>query len=205
MSSLKHLLSTDELVKALNEPDDDNVNHHQKDHQRKKRQYVIFWGIVAFAVLHLFYLALPLMLGIHQSVHLLGHARVVGIPYVEGVGIDRPGQVIYMGKYDIDEIAEEDFVMVYGLLDTNYHFEVEITSINTTNQTFTGSYDGAYEITFDFEDIDGIYVRDVNGFGVFLYVLSQWRGLLATAGIYASIILVYYMFVYKEMKVIKKG
>ena len=201
---LQKLLTTDELLEKLTDPIADVSLSKHIHYQKKKWTFYTLWGIVILAVLHLVYLSLPLILGIHNTVNILGSARVIGIPYIEGVVTERPGEVIIMGQYQLDQITENDFVMVYGLVDTNYYWEVEIKTIDSTNQTFTASYDGVYEETYSYDDIYGVFERDANSIGVFIYVSSQWRGLLATFAVYASIIGVYYSIIYKEMKLVVK-
>ena len=202
MKEIQNLLNTDELINAIEESKTDAFIVRKKHHHRKKREFYILWGIVIFAVLHLLLFSLPLMVGIHKTVDITGSARVIGIPYIEGNVAERPGQVIVLGRYDTDQISTGDHIIVYGLVNTTYYWEVEIVSIDQNNQTFNATYDGLFDATYSYDDIYGIYTRDANAVGIFLYVLSTWRGLIASFAVYASILIVYYSMVYKEMKVI---
>ena len=197
------LLTTEELLNELERTTSETYVNTSKQKQRKKKEFYILWGIVAIAVLHLLLFSLPLMIGVKNTVSLVGQARVVGIPYVEENIPQREGQVIVLHRYDLTAIDEGDFVVIYGLEDTNYHWEVEITDVDTENETFMASFNGLYSSSHDFDEIEGVYAKDANAFGVILYVSSQWRGLLATAAIYASIILIYYVFIIREMKVLE--
>ena len=197
------LLTTEELLNELERTTSETYINTSKKKQRKKKEFYILWGIVAIAVLHLLLFSLPLMIGVKNTVNLVGQARVVGIPYVEGNIPQREGHVIVINKYDMDNMAVGDFVVIYGLENTNYHWEVEITDVDAENETIMASFNGLYSSSHDFDEIEGVYEKDANPFGVILYVSSQWRGLLATAAIYASIILIYYVFVIREMKVLE--
>lgn len=204
MDKIQNLLTTDELLKELEDTSSETFITRQKKHQKKKIQWYIFWGIVIIAVLHLLLFSFPTIFGVHNTVQFFGQARVIGIAFVPGDVPERNGQVMVIHKYDVDQIAVGDKVVVYGLLSTTYFWEVEISDINQTAQTFEASYDGIYSVVYDFEDIDGVFVREANGVGVILLVSTRWTGLLSTAAVYGSLILVYYMMFIRELKVIKR-
>lgn len=198
------LVETDELLKHLYDPDQivqESLNRHRK---KKKKQSMILRGIVILAVLHLLYLGIPMVLGVNHTVDFFGSARVMGIPYFEGTDLERPGKVVVVGKYDIDQMNVGDHVMVYGLLDTEYYWELEIQSYDNQSKTFIASYNGVTENNYEYDDIVGSFVREANFFGFISYVSSQWRSFLAITVIYTSAIVVYHILIVRELKVIER-
>jgi hypothetical protein len=200
---IDRLLTTEELLDELERTSSSSYVNTSNQKKRKKKEYYILWGIVAIAVLHLLLFSLPVIIGVKNTVNLIGQTRVVGIPYVEGNVSQRRGKVIVLNRYDIDKINEGDFVVIYGLEDTQYHWEVEITFVDVKNKTIAASFNGLYSSNHHFDEIEGVYAKDANSFGVILYVSSQWKGLLAAAAVYLSVILIYYVFIIREMKVIE--
>ncbi len=200
----QRLLTTDELLDQLKESLSDSYQTQLIHHKHKKIQYYIFWGIVAIAVLHLLLVSLPLMIGVKNTVNVIGQARVVGIPYVPGEVLEREGHTIVLNRYDVSNIAIDDHVVIYGILDTTYYWDVIITDFDVSQEIVSVSYDGLYSLDYSFNDIQGVYVRDANFMGIIMFVSSRITGLITTLVIYGSVITIYYVIVIKEIKVIEK-
>jgi predicted nucleic acid-binding Zn ribbon protein len=204
VSMSDRLLTTDELLQEMRDMSDEAHVIVKSEQKKKRKKYYIFWGIVAIAVLHLLFLSIPLAIGVHHTVAIFGETRVLAIPYVAGTVPEREGHVIVLNRYDTEHIAVDDFVVIYGLLDTDYYWEVKITDFDQTAETASVTYDDFSSETISFDDIDGVYVKDANFLGVIMFVSSRVRGLFAAAAVYASLVFVYYILVIREMKIVKK-
>lgn len=204
MSKLQRLSTTDELLNDLEHPDQVMVVLKEKKHRNNNWKVILFWSIVILAVLHLLFLSLPLTIGVKNTTNLLGKTRVIVIPYLPGNVAERPGEVSVIGAFDVTQMAEDDRVIVYGLVDTNYYWEVNVTAVDLENETFTATYDGFSEQNYSFDDSYGTFVKTGNIIDTVLYVASLWRGLLATVVVYGSIIFVYHILVIKELKMVER-
>ncbi len=203
MNKNQKLLTTEELLKALEDTSSATHITKQKKQHKKKIQWVILWGIVAIAVLHLLFFSIPAILGVHRTVQMLGQTSVIGIPFVAGDVPAREGHVMVISRYNLDEIDYGDRVIVYGLIDTDYYWEVEISNFDMASRTAYVTYDGVYSVDVSFDEIDGVYERSANTFGTLLFVATRWTGLLAATAVYASVISIYYVIFIREIKVLK--
>ncbi len=197
--SEKKLLSTDELLDDINASQTDSSVMINKQKKQHKYRY-IFWSIVAIAVLHLVLIILPILLGTQYTIQITGSKRVLGIPFVEGSNVNRSGNIIVLHRYDLDNITVDDHVVVYGLQDTDYYWDVIITSFDRQTESIAVTYDGIYSLELTFDDIVGVYVKDANFFGALLYVFSGWRSVIGTSVLYGGIIYVFYILRLKDLR-----
>jgi copper chaperone CopZ len=85
------------------------------------------------------------------------------------------GSVVRIENIDPQTIEVGDHVLVYGLYENNYYWEVTVVDINFANQTVDATYDDVIRNTYTYDEIEGLISQEANLMGIFYYTASTPR------------------------------
>jgi hypothetical protein len=173
---LNEYLTTDQLLKLLKTSVADNHEPKPKKTFKLNKKF-IYVSIAVLAVLHLVYMAIPLVFQ-EKTKDLLGFQYVVAIGQNQAIDTELVGKVYLMKKVDSQSLEVGTHVLVYGLFSSSVYWEVEITAINLDQQTVSATFDGVISNTYQFNDIKGLALRDANVIGIAYYTASTPNGFI---------------------------
>lgn len=198
---MHEFLSTDELVDFLNHQTHPNHSPSIDSKYHKKRfrtRTIIFFILLSFAILHLFYVSIPLISS-NRGVNAFGSATIVAVTMDQPLGNTVNAHVVIMGKLNPEEIKTGDHVITYGLYGTDIYWVAEVVSVNSENQTCEVTFDGVIANVIHFQDIEGTYIRRANLLNTISYISSSLVGYIFLLGIdvigFSS---VYYFYIRKK-------
>lgn len=195
-------LSTDDLILYINKTDATVVKEKKKFKLNKKH---IFGSIVIIAVLHLVFMALPLILG-DSTKDILGYQYEIVIDKNQELDEEIIGQVLRIKPIDFENLEIGGNVLIYGLYGNNYYWEVEVLEINQTDQTISATFDDVIRNTYHIDDVKGQIAGDSNFIGTFYYTASTIRGFIPMVLLHSIIVYATYYFMYQnKKKIIEKG
>ncbi len=202
---MKDLFTTDELLVNL-KTNVVEINEKKRKKFKLNKKH-IFGSIVFIAVLHLVFMALP-MISKDFTRDLLGYQYVIAIPKDQEIDGDLTGNVIKLKDMNPSEVKVGDRILIYGLYSNDFYWEVEVLDHDNENQTIEATFDDIIRNRYTYDQIEGIYGAESNIVGVFYYTASTLRGFLMMVFLHALIIYIVYYQVFsnqsKKVKVIKK-
>jgi hypothetical protein len=175
--NLDKYLTTDDLILYLNKSDKIDVIEKKTIKEKKKlklNKKHIYVSIVILAVLHLVFTALPMVFKDSSNV-LLGHQYEIVFSKDQESTQRLVGSVVRIENIDPQTIEVGDHVLVYGLYENNYYWEVTVVDINFANQTVDATYDDVIRNTYTYDEIEGLISQEANLMGIFYYTASTPR------------------------------
>lgn len=198
---MKDLLTTEDLLLNLNHKIDKIEVKKTKTFKINKK--IIYGSIVFIAVLHLVFMALP-MISKDLTKNLFGYQYVIAIPKDQEIDGDLSGSVIRLKSLNPNEIEIEDRILVYGLFSNDFYWEVEVIDHDVINQTIEATFDNIIRYTFTYEDIEGEAGNEASFIGVFYYTASTFRGFITMIILHALIIYILHYAMFKDKDKILK-
>lgn len=203
---MANYLSTEELVRQLNQQQA-NSTETQKEfkpiQETKKRKFsinrkLIFLLALIAAIFHIFYVSIPL-LSDNRGVNAFGVTTVLAVPMNQEIGQSVTARVILIEKLDIAQLKVGDMIIIYGEFGTDLNWVGEILELSFENQTAEVTFDGFIKRTIDFDEIEGLYLRNADLLGIISYISSNLRGYIFLLGTYVvGFSLVYYFYIRKK-------
>jgi hypothetical protein len=195
---LNNLLSTNELL-LLIEQSRDSVNvQSMKVIDEEARVFkivkMIYWVVVVFLILHLLYLSLPFYLEAQTVTTIKGSDTVAVVKKDQSPPILEI-TVVVIDKFDYDDLALEDYVIVYNP-DDDIYMEKRVVAIDFTNNTFEATYANQTIESYTSDDLIGVYKKDATFVQLFSYGMSTLRGFIGTIIVYIIIAGVSYYIIY---------
>lgn len=203
---MNDFLTTQELIKRIEHSRDSHQAMSEielkKNANMRKIFKIIYWSFVAFFILHLIYLALPLFLDTEQLVSLKGSQ----IEIIAKTGQTPPTlelTVVEIDEFHFDDLEVGDLVVVFNDVD-EYYMEKAVLSIDEANETFIASYAGITSDTYNEDTLVGVYVQDANFFQLIGYGMNSIRGFIGTALVYVLVSTVVYYLAFKKPEFIEE-
>lgn len=194
---LSELLSTDELLNLNRESDQIVTETSHKPINKEKIKRIIFGSIVVLAVLHLVFMALP-MISKDFSKNIFGYRYVIAISKNQEIDEDLVGEVVRLKTIDKTTLNVGDHVLVYGLYGNNYYWEVEVLDNDLVNEEVEATFDDVIRNKYSYDEIEGIYTEEANIIGVFYYTASTPRGFITMIVLHALIIYILHYAMFKD-------
>ncbi|MFA5471632.1 MAG: hypothetical protein WC219_06265 [Acholeplasmataceae bacterium] len=195
-------LTTDDLVLYINKTEHITVKEKNKFNLNKKH---IFGSIVIIAVLHLVFIALPMILG-NNTKDILGYQYEIVIEKNQDLDGEILGQVLKIEPILFENLNSGDHVLIYGLYGNNYYWEVEVVEINQVEQTLSVTFDDVIRNTYHIDDIEGQIAGSSNMISTFYYTASTIRGFISMILLHAIIVYgTYYLMFQRNKKKIDEG
>lgn len=189
-------LTTDDLVLCTNKTEHITVKEKKKFKLSKKH---IFGSIVIIAVLHLVFIALPMILG-NNTKDILGFQYEIVIEKNQDLDGEILGQVLKIEPIIFEDLNSGDHVLIYGLYGNNYYWEVEVVEIYENQQTLDVTFDDVIRNRFHIEDIAGQVAGSSNLISTFYYTASTIRGFIPMILLHAIIVYGTYYLCFKEIR-----
>lgn len=201
---LNELLSTEDLLLYLNHKSEQVVTKtSKKPIHKKKIKPIIFGSIVILAVLHLVFMALP-MISKDFSKDVFGYRYVIAISKDQEIDEDLTGEVVRLKTIDKTSLNEGDRVLVFGLYGNSYYWEVEILNNDVNNQEVEATFDDVIRNRYTYDEIEGIYTDQANIIGIFYYTASTPRGFITMIILHALIVYIVHYVMFKDKNKILK-
>lgn len=201
---LNELLSTEDLLLYLNHKSEQVVTKKSKKPKHKKKtKQIIFGSIVILAVLHLVFMALPLI-SKDLSKEIFNYRYVIAISKDQEIDEDLTGEVVRIKTIDKTTLNSGDRVLVFGLYGNNYYWEVEILDNDITNQEVEATFDDVIRNRYSYDEIEGIYTDEANIIGIFYYTASTPRGFITMIILHALIVYIVHYVMFKDKDKILK-
>lgn len=201
---LNELLSTKDLLLYINhESQTDDVEDQKKHINQKKLKRIIFGSIVTLAVLHLVFMALPLI-SKDISKNLFGSQYVIAISKDQEIDEDLIGEVVRLKTIDKAALNPGDLVLVYGLYGNDFYWEVEVLENDTVNQEVEATFDDVIRNRYSYDEIEGIYTEEASIIGIFYYTASTPRGFITMIVLHALIVYITFYVMFKDKDKILK-
>jgi hypothetical protein len=201
---LNELLSTEDLLLYLNHKSEQVVTKKSKKPMHKNKiKRIIFGSIVILAVLHLVFMALP-MISKDLSKEIFNYQYVIAISKVQDIDEDLTGEVVRLKIIDKTTLNSGDRVLVFGLYDSSYYWEVEILDNDITNQEVEATFDDVIRNRYSYDEIEGIYTDEANIIGIFYYTASTPRGFITMIILHALIVYIVHYVMFKDKNKILK-
>lgn len=197
---MNDFLTTQELIKRIEHSRDSHqvMSEIELEKNAKMRKIfkIIYWGFVAFFILHLIYMAIPLFLDTEALVSLKGSQ----IEVIAKTGQTPPTlelTVVEIDEFHFEDLEVGDLVVVFNDVDA-YYMEKAVLSIDEVNETFIASYAGITSDTYDEDTLVGIYSQDANFFQLIQYGMNSLRGFIGTALVYILVSTIVYYLAFKK-------
>lgn len=163
----------------------------------KKQRHIIF------IILCLFFLAflanfLIVMVTPNRGIRAYGSTQVLAVPRGQEIIDSRiKVKVIRITSLDINVLEPGMILVVNNPRNPAYFWVEEVVSIDRPNNQLVTSFDGFLTSVIDIDDIEGVFVRESNFFGILYYVSTQPRGFAFTS-LFVVLLLgaVYVAFIY---------
>ena len=189
-------LSTKDIINGIKHSrhsQKNGSNNNKKQHSMKKMFKIIYYGFIAFFILHLMYIGIPLF---------FNTGPLLSFQNTKIESVAKAGQaasptlvltIVEVEDINFDELDTGDFVVIYNEVD-DFYIEKAIIEIDKENKTFTASYAGNTIETYDETVLLGVYVQDANFIQLFQYGISTKQGFIGTALVYIVVSsIVYYV------------
>ena len=203
---MSDLLSTDELLLYTNEhkgSSDSNSINEQKENRVKFNKKYLFGSIVFIAVLHLIFMALP-MISSNLAKNIFGYQYIIAITNDQALNDNLTGTVVKISDFNPNDIEIGKSVFIYGLYDRDIYWEVDVLENDSNQEQIEGTFDNIIRNTYTYDQIEGIYVNEANFIGIFYYTASTTRGFLTMMLFHGLMIYtVYYLMLNKKVKIKK--
>jgi hypothetical protein len=170
---------------------------------KNKIKRIIFGSIVILAVLHLVFMALP-MISKDLSKEIFNYQYVIAISKDQEIDEDLTGEVVRLKIIDKTTLNSGDRVLVFGLYDSSYYWEVEILDNDITNQEVEATFDDVIRNRYSYDEIEGIYTDEANIIGIFYYTASTPRGFITMIILHALIVYIVHYVMFKDKNKILK-
>jgi hypothetical protein len=201
---LNELLSTEDLLLYINhESQTIIVEEHKKPINKNKLKRIIFGSIVIIAVLHLVFMALP-MISKDFTKDVFGYRYVIAISKDQEIDEDLVGEVVRLKTIDKEALSPGDRVLVFGLYGNSYYWEVEVLDNDTTDQVVEATFDDVIRNRYNYDEIEGMYTKQANIVGVFYYTASTPRGFITMLILHALIVYIVHYTMFKDKDKILK-
>lgn len=201
---MNQYLNTDDLLAKVSES---QAKIKEQKPKGKKINYkkIIFVSIAVLAVLHLVFMAIPLVLQ-ERSRDILGYQYVVVIQQDQPLATELKGHVVLLERINRDALKIGDKVLIFGLYGSEYYWEVEINAIDAVNQTVLATFDNVITNEYTFNQVTGAAGRNANVFGVAYYTASTISGFIYMTLFHIIIVgvLYYTMFKLEPIKDLRK-
>jgi len=202
---LANYLSTEELVKILEQQKTANPpvlvtkKIPQESQKKNKIKLIVFFVALALAVLHIFYVSIPL-LSENRGVNAFGVTTLLAVPMDQDLGQTVNARVVMVEKLELQNLQVGDKVLIYGRFGTDLNWVEEVVSIDTNQGTAETTFDGVVSNTVTLGDIKGIYIGNASLLGIITYVSSNLRGYIFLLGTYIVIFSMVYIFYIRKRK-----
>lgn len=193
-------LTTDQLLILLKKSAE-IVDESKPKKIFKLNKKFIYVSIAVLAVLHLVFMAMPLIFK-DKTTQIIGYQYVVAIYQDQPIDDELIGKTFRMENVDFEDITAGSKVLVYGLYGSQVFWEVEVTSVDDEQQIVSATFDGIISNNYQMSEIRGLAIRDANVIGIAYYTASTPMGFLYIFLFHIIIlaVLYYFMFVFKLKK-----
>lgn len=201
---MNQYLNTDEILAKVSESQT-RLKEPKLKHNKLNIKKIIFVSIAVLAVLHLVFMAIPLVFQ-ERSRDILGYQYVVVITKNQPLAQELKGHVVMLEDINQDAMKIGDKILIYGLYGSEYYWEVEINSIDAVNQSVQATFDNVITNTYEFNQIGGTVGRTANVFGVAYYTASTLSGFIYMTIFHIVVVgIIYYtMFKLEPIKDLRK-
>ena len=177
-------------------------NKNVKIKNQKKKKY-IFGGIVIIAVLHLVFMALP-MISRPLSKKILGYEYGVAVLRNQEIDQNLDGVVIKIVEPDLKTLKPGDYILINNYYNDDYYWELKVIENHVDDQIIKASFDEFIRHTYTYDQIDGIYHSHASFIGIFYYTATTPRGFIMMVFLHGLIIYISYYYLFKNQKEEKK-
>lgn len=186
-------------IKQVN---DGEINKRLLNSLIKNKHFKLFRLSVLFTVLLLLFFAMPILMPSASMELFDGYSSFV-VPYQAEVVDGRvTKKIVWIENVSVDDLQSFQLVAVNN---QGTIWIEQISSVDYEHNQIVTTYDGQIARRYNFDDIEGIYNREANIFGVFYYFVSRPLGVLVmTVAFGASLVVGYFGFVKNLKTSIKK-
>lgn len=192
---MNDFLTTDELLKLI-EKSRSLPNERSKERHPIHFKRITYVSIAVLAVLHLVYIAIPLVFQ-EQTKDIIGYQYVVAIQQNQTIDNELDGRVVKLEQIDDDALAVGDHVLVYGLYSTEYYWELVINSIDYSQEIIYASYDNIITNAYTRDQIEGRVGENANVIGIAYYTASSLSGFLYMTLFHLVVLSIIYYVLFK--------
>lgn len=137
----------------------------------------------------------------NRGIRAYGTSQVLAVPRGQEIIDGRINvKVVRISPFNIDDLEIGMILVITNPRNLDYYWVEEVVSIDLPNNQMVTSFDGFLTSVIDIDDIEGVFVRESNFFGILYYVSTQPRGFAFTSLIVVLMLGAVYVAFIRERK-----